>query len=129
MRMCQKLGHGSMTYKTSKKELTTFLAWFEGTVPQGSCRYIWTPFSDAAEEGHFISLDDGEDAKFLPWALSLPKRGRGEHAIAIDVSHEEKPYITTLGDYHNCFACTIRANFSARIYGACHSSLIGTLIQ
>ena len=128
VRTCQKLGHGSMTYKTSRTELTTFLAWFEGAVPQDSCRHIWTPFSDAAKEGNFISLDNGEDAKFLPWALSLPIRGGRENAIAIDVSQGENPYITTLGDYLNCFACTIKANFSARIYGACHSSFIGRLI-
>ena len=128
VRTCQKLGHGSMTYKTSGTELTKFLAWFKGALSQDSYRYIWTPFSDATKEGHFISLDNGEDTRFLPWSLSLPIRGGRENAIAIDVYKGENPYITTLGDYLNCFACTIKANFSARIYGACHSSFIGRLI-
>ena len=130
VRTCQKLGHGSMRYKTSKTELTRFMAWFEGAVPEpmGWCRYIWTPFSDAGEEGHYVSLDIGEDAKFLPWALSMPIKGGRENAIAIDVSFGENPYMTALGDYLNCFACTVKANFSARIYGACHSSFIGRLI-
>ena len=122
VKTCQKLGNGNMVYATSQSKLAAFLEWFKKSVPEDVCRYIWTPFFDVANDGRFYSLDENKMATFLPWAESLSHEQR---AIAIDVTLGPNPYVATVGNYLDCFACTIKTNFSARIFGACQSSFIG----
>ena len=130
VKTCQKLGHGSMTFASNKTELTRFLNWFKKAVPQGTCPYIWTPFSDVIKEGHYVNVDTNVKATFLPWAFSIPKNtGSDRTAVAIDVTLGAQPYVSAVEDYLDCFACTLRTNFSARIYGACHSSFVGRWIN
>ena len=110
--------------------MTRFLNWFKKAVPQGTCPYIWTPFSDVIKEGHYVNVDTNVKATFLPWAFSIPKNtGSDRTAVAIDVTLGAQPYVSAVEDYLDCFACTIRTNFSARIYGACHSSFVGRWIN
>ena len=111
-----------MVYATSQSKLAAFLEWFKKSVPEDVCRYIWTPFFDVANDGRFFSLDENKMATFLPWAESLTHEQR---AIAIDITLGSNPYVATVGNYLDCFACTIKTNFSARIFGACQSSFIG----
>ena len=123
---CRRLGHGSMTFANSENELVKLVDWIKNASPEGRCRYIWTPFTDIDKEGHYVNMDTNKEQKFLPWSSSSPKKaGIDKHAVVIDSSLGSKPYLVSVGDYRNCFACTLRTNFSARIHGACQSSFLG----
>ena len=91
---------------------------------------LYLDTSDVIKEGHYVNVDTNVKATFLPWAFSIPKNtGSDRTAVAIDVTLGAQPYVSAVEDYLDCFACTIRTNFSARIYGACHSSFVGRWIN
>ena len=67
LKICKKLGSGQMSAMSNDTELKSYMKWFQGKVPPGTCEEVWTPYSDAVTEGNFVNLNNGLPAKYLPW--------------------------------------------------------------
>ena len=62
-----------------------FTEWFQRRV-DGSCTWLWTPFSDQEKEGVFLDMNSKEPATFLPWKRNQPNGGREENFAKIDLN-------------------------------------------
>ena len=64
--------------------LQVFTEWFLWRI-DGSCSWLWTPFSDEEKEGVFLDMNSKKQASFLPWKLNQPNGGREENFVTIDM--------------------------------------------
>ena len=129
---CARLGQGRMTVSHSQEELRQFTEWFQVVVP-GACSKIWTPYSDQAHEGHYVSLEDGSKASFLPWAPGQPNGADTENGldIRLDLRNSSLPaYYYDENDKRGiekfiCSSCSLARHFSLQLKGLCEHTLLG----
>ena len=72
-------------FVVSKLCLQAFTEWFQRKT-DGSCTWLWTPYSDEEKEGVFLNLNSQEQASFLPWKQNQPNGGREENFVKIDMN-------------------------------------------
>ena len=129
---CSRLGQGRMTVSHSHQQLRQFTDWFQGVVP-GVCSKIWTPYSDQAHEGLYVSLEDGSEASFLPWAPGQPNGANTENGVDIrlDLRNSSLPaYYYDENDKRGienfiCSSCSLAGHFSLQLMGLCEHTLLG----
>ena len=63
-----------------------FTEWFQRRT-NGSCSWLWTPYSDQEEEGVFLNMNNQEQASLLPWNQNQPNGGREENFAKISLNH------------------------------------------
>ena len=129
---CARLGQGRMTVSHSQEELRQFTDWFQGVVP-GVCSKIWTPYSDQGREGDYISLEDGSQASFLPWAPGQPNGADTENGVDIRLDLRNISLPAYYYDENNkrgienfiCSSCSLAGHFSLQLMGLCEHTLLG----
>ena len=96
-------------------------------------QHYWTPYSDEAEEGVYISLEDGSKPSFLPWAPGQPNGAETENGIDIrlDFRNSTLPlYYYDQGSHKGqekriCSSCSLAEYFSLTLKGVCKHTLMG----
>ena len=129
---CARLGQGRMTVSHSQEELRQFTDWFQGVVP-GACSKIWTPYSDQGREGDYVSLEDGSEASFLPWAPGQPNGADTENGVDIRFGLRNSSLPAYYYDENDkrgiekfiCSSCSLARHFSLQLKGLCEHTLLG----
>ena len=130
---CDKLGHGRMRTTSSMEQLQELVELFQTELP-GVCRNIWTPYSDQAEEGVFLSIEDNSKPTFLPWAPDQPNGAESENGIDIRLDKSGEVYyydrhISPNLDQFICSVCSLDASFSIQLRGVCEFTFMGEFIN
>ena len=131
---CAKLGQGRMTVSSSQPELRRFALWFERMIP-GRCSNIWTPYSDEAEEGKYISLEDDTSPTFLPWAPGQPNGAQTENGVDVRLDFRNNSLPLFYYDQNSnagqdkfiCSSCSLAEYFSLKLMGVCEHTVMGKL--
>ena len=129
---CRKLGRGRMTVSNSEEELREFVTWFVRKLP-GRCSNIWTPYSDEAKEGLFVSLEDDSQPSFLPWAPGQPNGAQTENGLDIRLDTRNNDLPVYYYDQNSkkgiddfiCTSCSIEEFFSLKLKGVCEHTYMG----
>ena len=115
MKLCMKLGSGSITQANSEAELVEIVTMLkDGTF---YCKYIWTPLSDKQEEGVFRGLFTGLIPKYFPWKTGTPDGGRGQNNIIIDTRYNL--YDDKTESHIACTPCDVPVQTSFTLRGVC----------
>jgi hypothetical protein len=123
VKICKLLG-GHLIHASNQSELAKLVSRFDTPVP-GRCQYIWTPYSDAKDEGSFTSLVDGSALEYKPWMEGQPNGQRLENSITINAESGLTPYVDVSEDEKGCASCNISLGLVLRLRGACASTLLG----
>ena len=123
MDVCKKkLNNSIMPYQEDKESLKNYTSWYNKTT-SGLCHYLWTPFSDEETEGRFFSLNDGSEAKYLPWRADQPNGETDENYVRIIL--QTSLYIDSDKDRQYCSSCLLDRSLLLRLDGLCEDSYIG----
>ena len=93
-----------------------FTEWFQRRT-NGSCSWLWTPYSDQEEEGVFLNMNNQEQASLLPWNQNQPNGGREENFAKISLNHfkdENKVKFLIELDKIQFFQCLTKSVFPKR---------------
>ena len=90
MDTCHKL-HGTVPAHRDAASLEEYRAWYQAAT-DAACAFLWTPYSDAALEGAWSSLEDGSPTTFLPWMTGQPNGGTTENFIRMTLTTEPAQY-------------------------------------
>ena len=121
--ICGKLGHGKMVEAATMEEASKLVSWVE--TKEASCSSIWTPFSDKAVEGTFVSIENGDEPSDIAWRPGQPSGGSTENSLRIDTKSKQLEDAREVdGD---CFVCKIKRSFTARLRGGCKDTKLERL--
>ena len=123
---CHKLGKGSMRVTSNQQQLQDYVHWFARDFP-GACTRFWTPYSDMAEEGVYVSLEDHSVPGYLPWGLGQPNGRTAENGVEfrMDLEGNTIEYFDVYQHIQGCFACSLSSFFSLDLKGLCEHTLLG----
>ena len=118
----KKLKNTTMPYKDEKASLETYASWYDN-ITSGSCQNLWTPFSDETSEGSFFHINDGTEAKYLPWDVAQPNGETNENYVCIILQTSRYKDVTL--DQQYCSSCLLDRSLLLRMDGLCEDSYIG----
>ena len=128
LKLCHKLGKGTMPVFSDTEQLGAFVDWFveETTELDSSCWNIWTPYSDEETEGVYLSLEDKSRTTFLPWTENEGlKEDTNANSLVIVIPDSPTPYADVENEVYNCIACTLSTSLTVRLQGLCPGSILG----
>ena len=130
-------------FVVSKLCLQAFTEWFQRKT-DGSCTWLWTPYSDEEKEGVFLNMNSQEQASFLPWKQNQPNGGREENFVKIDMNlfqdenkvkfclnltksncQKKVELVDSGGDSPGCASCQLHNFLLLHLEGLCDHSFLG----
>ena len=123
MGICRKkLSNSYIPHQNTLEEAQKYGAWYFN-ITGGTCKSVWTPFSDEQIEGKFVNMNDGLETNLF-WGKTQPNGGRAENYVKMspprhlytDVQ-EKSPSV--------CSSCVLDRSLLLRLDGLCEDSHIG----
>ena len=123
MNVCRKkLNNSTMPYQENQNSLKSFTGWYDN-ITSGICKSVWTPFTDEENEGIFLNMNDGTEAKYLQWKEKQPDGGNSENYVSNSL--QTSLYGDSGREEQYCTSCLLNRSLLLRLDGLCEHSYIG----
>ena len=123
MDICRnKLNNSIIPIQNDQLSFETYISWYNN-ITNGRCLEVWTPYSDEETEGIFLNMNDGTEAKFLPWAAGQPDGGSNENNVRLVL--QTSLYKDISSNQRFCSSCFLESSLLLRLDGLCEESYIG----
>ena len=118
-----KLNKSILPYHEDQDSLHSYTSWYLN-ITGGLCHSVWTPFSDVKTEGLFLNINDGSEARYLPWEAAQPNGGSDENYVRIMLRMSLYRAVP-LDSPQICTSCLLDRSLLLRLDGLCEDSYIG----
>ena len=80
------------------------------------CGFLWTPYTDEAEESTFLNIYDGQPMPELPWKTGKPNLGRAGNNVLLHSDGNDTGLVDSPQYRLACTACNISRVRKLRLY-------------